>query len=109
LRVELPTDQISAGPSPRAQWESPEQAIGLFAAGGIDAPITSDYVPGTHPIRNGDDWWTIVMGTGMRGVIDSLEPEAAESVRVATTVAIDAAGIEALTTDVIYTIATKPM
>jgi hypothetical protein len=61
-----------------------------------------------HRIRNGDEWWTIVMGTGMRGVIDSLEPQAAERVRFATTGAIDAAGIHELVTDVIYTVATKP-
>ena len=80
LNAERPADQISTGPSPRAQWESPEQARALFAAGGIDAPMVSEYVPGSHPIRNGDDWWTIVLGTGIRGVIDSLGPDAAERV-----------------------------
>jgi hypothetical protein len=80
----------------------------LFAAGGIDAPMVSEYVPGSHPIRNGDDWWTIVLGTGMRGVIDSLGPDAAERVRVATTSTIDAAGFQEIITDVIYTVATKP-
>jgi hypothetical protein len=80
----------------------------LFATGGIDAPIVSDYVAGAHPIRDGNDWWTIVLGTGMRGVVDSLEPDAAERVRVGTTGAIDEAGIRELVTDVIYTVATKP-
>jgi SAM-dependent methyltransferase len=108
VRAELPAEQRSTGPSPRAQWESPEQAIGLFTAGGIDAPITSEYVAGTHPIRNGDDWWTIVLGTGMRGVVDGLGPEAAERVRVGTTAAIDEAGVRELVTDVVYTVATKP-
>jgi SAM-dependent methyltransferase len=107
VRAELAAEQRSTGPSPRAQWESPEQAIGLFAAGGIDAPIASEYVAGTHPIRHGDDWWTIVLGTGMRGVVDGLGPEAAERVRVGTTSAIDAAGVRELVTDVIYTVATK--
>jgi SAM-dependent methyltransferase len=107
LQVELPPDRIPTGPSPRAQWESPEQARGLFAMGGIDAPITSEYVSGTHAIRHGDDWWTIVLGTGMRGVIESLPPDAAERVRTATTATIDAAGVRDLVTDVIYTVATK--
>ena len=57
-------------------------ALGLFTTGGIDAPITSEYVPDTHSIRSGDDWWTIVLGTGMRGVVDGLDPAAAERVRV---------------------------
>jgi SAM-dependent methyltransferase len=109
LNAARPADQISTGPSPRAQWESPEQARGLFAAGGIDAPIASEYVPGTHPISGGDDWWTIVLGTGMRGVVDALGPEAAERVRVATTTGIDAADIRELVTDVIYTVATRPV
>ena len=108
LNAERPADQIPTGPSPRAQWESPEMAKGLFAAGGIDRHIESVYVSGTHPIRSGDDWWTIVLGTGMRGVVDGLGPEAAERVRVGTTAAIDEAGVRELVTDVVYTVATKP-
>ena len=108
LNAERPADQIPTGPSPRAQWESPEQAAGLFTSGGIDAPIVSEYVAGTHPIRHGDDWWTIVLGTGMRGVIEALPPEAATRVRIATTSMLDAAGVRELVTDVIYTVATKP-
>ena len=80
----------------------------MFAAGGHRRSVVSEYVPGSHPIRNGDDWWTIVLGTGMRGVIDRWAPEAAERVRVVTTSTIDAAGIQEIVTDVIYTVATKP-
>jgi SAM-dependent methyltransferase len=109
LNAERPADQIPTGPSPRAQWESPEQARALFAGGGIDAPTVSEYVPGTHPIRHGDDWWTIVLGTGMRGIIETLAPEAAERVRITTTTTLDAAGVHELVTDVIYTVATKPV
>ena len=109
LQVELPPDRMPSGPSPRAQWESPEQALALFAAAGIDAPITSECVPGTHSIRHGDDWWTIVLGTGMRGVVDGLGPEAAERVRVATTAVLDTADVRELVTDVVYTVATKPV
>jgi hypothetical protein len=76
------------------------QARALFAAGGIDGSIESEYVAGTHPIRHGDDWWTIVLAPGMRGVIEMLDPAAAERVRVATITAIDAAGIDELVTDV---------
>jgi len=108
VNAERSQDQIPTGRSPRAQWESPEQARGLFAAAGIDTPIVSEYVAGTHPIRRGDDWWTIVLGTGMRGVVDALAPDAHERVRVATTAAIDDAGVRELVTDVIYTVATKP-
>jgi hypothetical protein len=50
LKVELTADQIPTGPSPRAQWESPEQARGLFASGGIDGPIASEYVAGIREV-----------------------------------------------------------
>ena len=50
LKVELTADQIPTGPSPRAQWESPEQARGLFAAGEIDGPIASEYVAGIREV-----------------------------------------------------------
>ena len=108
VHAELPAELRSTGRSPRAQWESPEQATGLFAAGGVDAPTVSEYVAGTHAIRHGDDWWTIVLGTGMRGVIDSLGPEAAERVRTSCTTALEAAGVRELVTDVVYTVAAKP-
>jgi ubiquinone/menaquinone biosynthesis C-methylase UbiE len=107
LKAELPADQILRGPSPRAQWETPERAMALFAAGGIDAPIMSEYVPGTQTIRGGDDWWTIVLGTGLRDMVDRLEPAAVDRVRITCTTAIDEADIHDLTTDVIYTVATK--
>jgi ubiquinone/menaquinone biosynthesis C-methylase UbiE len=109
VNAERSPDQIPTGPSPRAQWESPDQARGLFAAGGIDAPIVSEYVPGTHRIRGGDDWWTLVLGSGLRNVVDTLDPDAAERVRVACTARIDAEDIHDLTADVIYTVATKPV
>jgi ubiquinone/menaquinone biosynthesis C-methylase UbiE len=108
LKGELAAADVPTGPSPRAQWESPEQAVRLFAAGGIDAPITSEYVAGVHRIRNGDEWWTIVMGTGLRDLVDRLEPAAVDRVRVACAAAIDDADIHDLTSDVIYTVATKP-
>ena len=71
LDAERPADQIPTGPSPRALGE-PGAGEGIVrrSAGSTrrSSPNTSS---GTHAIRNGDDWWTIVLGTGMRGVIDS--------------------------------------
>jgi len=54
----------------------------LFTSAGVPEP---DIVPASHPtaVSSAHDWWAIVMGTGLRGTIGKLSPEAANRVRQA--------------------------
>lgn len=52
----------------------------MLMAGGVD---TQDVVAesGTHAINSPADWWSVVLGSGYRGTIEQLDPEARERVR----------------------------
>jgi ubiquinone/menaquinone biosynthesis C-methylase UbiE len=61
------------------------------------------------PLRSAHDWWSIVMGSGLRWTMDQLSPEAAARVR---TVNIDHArrnDVASVTCNVLYATATKPL
>jgi ubiquinone/menaquinone biosynthesis C-methylase UbiE len=60
-----------------------------------------------HPLATTADWWTMVMGGGLRGTIDRLEPEACERVRSINLDFLDAGGINTLDSDVLYAIARR--
>jgi SAM-dependent methyltransferase len=70
------------------------------------APVV-EAEPGTHPLADPDDWWTIVLGTGYRATVEQLDPAAAQRVREASTGRLVADGVRELTTNVVYARATR--
>jgi ubiquinone/menaquinone biosynthesis C-methylase UbiE len=66
--------------NPWDQIDTPDKLRDLFARAGLAGPECHSE-PGTHAIAQPEDWWTIAMGSGYRGTIDQLTPEAAASVR----------------------------
>jgi len=106
VRAELPPE-TPAGSS-ASRLETPDALRALFAAAGVDGAIDAVAVPGTHPLRDADDWWTIVIGSGMRGAVDQIGPAAAARVRAACTARIAADGITEVPTNVVHAVATRP-
>lgn len=62
---------------------------------------------GTHELTSPEDWWTMVLGGGLRGTIDQLEPAAKERVRQANLHLLRTNEIYSLQVDVLYAIAQK--
>lgn len=62
---------------------------------------------GMHELTSPEDWWTIVMGGGLRGTIEQLEPLVRERVRQANLQFIQNARIRSLEVDVLYATARK--
>lgn len=62
---------------------------------------------GMHELTSPEDWWTIVMGGGLRGTIEQLEPSVRERVRQANLQFIQNARIRSLEVDVLYATARK--
>ncbi len=87
--------------------DGPEQVRDLFAAGGVPEPTI---VPASHPtaVASPDDWWAIVMGTGLRGTIGKLSPEAAGRVERANGDVVRGLAPLSVRIDVQYAIASKP-
>src|SRR5262245_54947268 len=72
---------------------------------------TADVVAedGRHPLNSPDDWWAIVLGSGYRGTIEQLDPEARERVRRANLMSVQNSQIRVVETNVVYAVARKEM
>ena len=61
------------------------------------------------PLRTPRDWWSIVMGSGLRWTVDQLDPDAAERVRLASLEHARRHEVEWITCNALYATATKPL
>ncbi len=59
------------------------------------------------PLHAPEDWWTIVLGGGLRGIIEQLGPQAAARVRDDNIAYLSRQGVTALRTDALYVSARK--
>lgn len=62
---------------------------------------------GRHPLNSPDDWWAIVLGSGYRGTLEQLDPEARERVRQANLSLVQKSRIQVVETNVVYAVARK--
>lgn len=93
--------------NPWDRISEPRALRALFAEGGItDADILSEN--GRQVLRSPEDWWTIVLGSGFRSIVDQMGSEAAERVREANFAWIRSQNITSVETNVIYAVARKP-
>ena len=79
----------------------------LFEAAGLDGPVIDERVD-ELPLASADDWWRIVMGSGLRSTVVQLTPAAADEVRARCTEEIAQRQITRLTTISRYGLATPP-
>lgn len=78
----------------------------LFRAAGIgNFQVAAE--EGSMFLRKPEDWWTIVLGTGLRWTINQMGPEAAGRVRKHNLEWIRAHGVQSVETNVIYALASK--
>ena len=63
--------------------------------------------PGTHPIRGPDDWWTLVLGTGYRGIVEQLSDGDRARVREANLAFFRDRGPTAVSADTVYAVARR--
>ncbi|NMO49921.1 methyltransferase domain-containing protein [Actinoplanes sp. TBRC 11911] len=79
----------------------------LYRDGGATAPVV-EAEPGTHPLPDPEDWWTIVRGMGYRATVEQLGPAAEARVRDANVAALREAGVRQVQTNIVYGRARKP-
>jgi hypothetical protein len=61
-----------------------------------------------HPITSGEDWWTIVLGSGYRGTIEQLTLAERQKVKEANLAFLRDENISTIETNVLYALAAKP-
>jgi ubiquinone/menaquinone biosynthesis C-methylase UbiE len=93
-----PWDRICDPPSVKAMLKEAEV-------------YTADIVAedGRHTLNSPDDWWSILSGSGYRGTIEQLDPEARERVRYANITSVENSQIQVVETNVVYAVARKAM
>jgi ubiquinone/menaquinone biosynthesis C-methylase UbiE len=94
------------GFNPWDRITDPNQIRSVLTAAGVNDP---DVVPeaGTQPLLSPDNWWFIALGSGLRGTIDALDPDAQEYVRQQNLEYARDANICEVETNVVYAAATK--
>jgi SAM-dependent methyltransferase len=98
---------LVGGFHPWTRVTDPAALSRLFRQGGTVAP-TVEAEPGTHPLVDPEDWWTVVLGTGYRATVQQLDPAAAQRVRAASTAWLRQHEVRDLQTNIVYGRARKP-
>jgi ubiquinone/menaquinone biosynthesis C-methylase UbiE len=62
---------------------------------------------GLQPLRSPEDFWTVALGSGYRGTIDQLDPDARERVRSVVVSGLRELEAAAIETNIIYAVASK--
>jgi hypothetical protein len=79
----------------------------LLRGAGIPEPDVV-FEPGEHVLESADDWWTMVLGSGLRSAVDGLPAPDRERVRAHNLTILGRANRLTLATNVIYARAQKP-
>lgn len=90
-------------------WDSltdPDAVRTLLVDAGAEHVVV-EAVPGSHPLRAPEDFWTIVMGSGYRATHDAMREDERAEVRTACLGAISSRGISSVETNVIFATATR--
>jgi ubiquinone/menaquinone biosynthesis C-methylase UbiE len=98
---------LHKGFNPWDRIDTPASLHRIFDQAGI-APPTISREDRPHPINSGEDWWTIVLGSGYRGTVEQLDLAERKSVQEANLAFIREERISAIETNVLYALATKP-
>lgn len=103
VRRERPDLEITL---PWERTNEPDIVRRILSEAGVDrAEITLEI---EHlPLPSPDDWWRLVMGTGLRRYVMELGPEAADPVRIHNTAWARENDVTSVDLSVIYAVATK--
>jgi SAM-dependent methyltransferase len=85
---------------------TPEQLQHLLQTAGVQG---AKIVPedSNQALRTPEDWWTVVLGSGLRGTVDAMDAATAERIRNHTVGWLREHKVNAIETNVIYAVATK--
>lgn len=108
VALERPDLVLASDPWERATDTTTVAAI-LGGAGIPEASISVMPAFDRWPLRTPRDWWSIVMGTGLRWTVDQLTGEQATRVRQATLEHARRHQVDWITCNVLYARATKPL
>jgi ubiquinone/menaquinone biosynthesis C-methylase UbiE len=84
----------------------PHQLHQLLQSGGVpDAEIIPE--SGSQILQSPQDWWTVVLGSGLRGTVDAMDGATARRIQDQTVNWVRDNAVTSIQTNVIYALATK--
>jgi ubiquinone/menaquinone biosynthesis C-methylase UbiE len=105
VRAERP--DLYAAFNPWDRITDPAAVAQLFKEAGV-SPVDVVAESGEQRLSIPEDWWTIVLGSGLRWTVEELGSEAAERVKRHNLAWARSSAVDAVETNVIYAVATKP-
>jgi len=102
--VETERPDLVRGFNPWDELTSPEQLLRLYESAGIPG-ARAELEEHEQPLDSPEEWWDVVLGTGLRGTVDQLDSEQAARVRYANLAAIG--DVRAVHTAAVYGAAVK--
>lgn len=84
----------------------PAAVTALMVEGGVTGSVAIAEA-GWHPVATPQDWWTIVMGSGYRGIIGQLQPDELARVRAGVLAGVARRDVRMVETNVVYATARK--
>jgi len=98
--------ELYKGFNPWDRISEPRAVRDLFAAAGVeDCEAVAEF--GTHPLGSPEDWWAMVLGSGYRGTVVSLNEEARKRVRLESLDFIRRARVRSVEANVVYATAVR--
>ena len=102
IRAERP--DLMKGFNPWERISTPAGLREMLSEAGIQkAEIVAE--AGSHPLSSPEDWWLVAMGSGYRGTLAQLDPATLARVRDKNLALVS--GCEAITANVVYSVAMK--
>jgi hypothetical protein len=92
--------------TPWDRIRDPDSLQALLAEAGT-TQIEVVAIADMHELSTPEDWWTMLMGGGIRGTIEQLDPAAKERVRQASLQFLQDNAVDALDVTVLYAVAQK--
>jgi ubiquinone/menaquinone biosynthesis C-methylase UbiE len=104
VRAERP--DLYAAFNPWDRITAPDQLYQLLQSAGVpDAQIVPE--SGSQLLQSPQDWWTVVLGSGLRGTVDAMDGATARRIEDQTVSWVRDNGVTSIQTNVIYALATK--
>ena len=92
-------------------WDTittPDALGDLLTSAGVPAPeIVAEL--GRHPLATPAAWWSLVMGSGYRGTVEQLSPEARERIRDKNLRYLASVQVTEVEANVLYAVSRKPI
>jgi ubiquinone/menaquinone biosynthesis C-methylase UbiE len=104
--IEIERPDLYKAFTPWDRISQPESLKALLESGGA-TQVEVFTEQATHPLASPEDWWTIVLGGGLRGLVDQLTPEEKVRIRQANLDYLQNNQIDILASEVLYAIAQK--